>query len=115
VGDPVLLSGRGEVALGLRGLDLGERVGRHGAAVHTVDESLSLEHGEIAPDSLGGDAEDLGGLTHTDTSVSGHEICDGVLAFFGVQRGVTPVRRAIDRACQPDNGRDRDVAFFGFS
>ena len=89
-GDPVLLVGRGDVALGDGGLQDRQRVRGDGPAVDPVDQALPLEYGQIAADGLGGDPERLGCLAHAEPAIPGDEISDGALTLFGVQRGSPP-------------------------
>ena len=76
---------RGAVPLAEAGLDQGERrPGRHGAAVHAAEHAGPLEHGEVAPHGLGGDAEPLGDRGDGHPAALGDQTGDGVLTFLGV-------------------------------
>ena len=52
------------VALGEAGLDHGQALGGHGAAVHPADQAHALERGEVAAHGLGGDVVLVGELGH---------------------------------------------------
>ena len=112
-GDPVLLVGGGDVALGDGGLRDRERVGGHGTTVDPMDQALSFEYGQVAADGLGGDAERLGCLAHAEPAISGDEISDGALTLFGVQRDL--LQQSSGECVRVDGSRhDSNVALSCF-
>jgi len=82
--DTCLLGRERGFALGDRCFDQPDVLGGHRPTVHTAQNAAAVEHVEVAPNGLGGDAETMSQLSDRHSIESHGQIHDRPLAFFGV-------------------------------